>query len=118
MQGDLGAEPDLFRDFPSVLFDEGYGFKAGEGADEEMGICSIFAFVGIKYRNGDGLGFVFSIKVHGGQNVGNEDFSRVHVHGVRVFLRFLNTNWFADLSSSLCQNCWVLRVFICAWTCC
>ena len=31
-----------------------------------------------------------------------------------VFLRFLNTNWFADLSSSLCQNCWVLRVSMCA----
>ena len=82
MQGDLGAEPDLFRDFPSVLFDEGYGFKAGEGADEEMGILGVFAFVGMKYRNAGGLGLILSVEVHGGQDVRYEDFSRVHVHVV------------------------------------
>ena len=35
-----------------------------------------------------------------------------------VFLRFLNTSWFADLSNSLCQYCCVLRVLMWAWTCC
>ena len=26
LKGDPGAEPDLFRDFPSILFNEGNGF--------------------------------------------------------------------------------------------
>merc|ERR1712081_171780 len=34
-----------------------------------------------------------------------------------VFARFLKTSWFADLSSSLCQNCWVFSVSIRDCTC-
>merc|ERR1711954_325729 len=34
-----------------------------------------------------------------------------------VVARFLKTNWFADLSTSLCQNCWVFSTSMCDCTC-
>ena len=52
MKWDLGTEPDWLRDIFGVLFNEGYGMTAGKGTDKDVGVCGIFAFVGIKYRDG------------------------------------------------------------------
>ena len=61
MKWDLGTEPDWLRDIFGVLFNEGYGMTVGEGTDKDVGVSGVFAFVGIKYRDGDDLGFVFIV---------------------------------------------------------
>ena len=113
-RGTLG-QPDLLRDLSSVLFNEGDGFKAGKGADKEMGICGVLALVGVRYRNGGGVLASSSVlRFMGARMLAMKISLGCMFMVLGVFLRFLNTNWFADLSSSLCQNCWVLRVFVCS----
>ena len=85
MKGHPGTESDLLRDFLSILLDKGYGLETGECANQKVGIGIIFAFIGVKYRDGGDLCLILCVEVHGFKYIGYKNFPRVHVGGVRGF---------------------------------